>query len=72
MSLDVHSEFFFPLSAGSGAVRRFGLNQTSWISLRSWKGERKSLGDGRVARVLSAVLLRSILPTTFPACLFSF
>lgn len=33
-----------PLSTGSGAVRRFGLNQTSWISLHRLEGERKRLG----------------------------
>lgn len=49
MKFGVQSDFFFfsPLSTGSGAVRRFGLNQTSWISLHNWEGRRKRLGGWR-------------------------
>lgn len=66
------------MPAGSGAARRFGLNQTSWISLHNWEGEKKRFGGwrGRVAGVPGVMLLSSsprfILPTNSPAYLFSF
>lgn len=62
-----------PLSTGSGAVRRFGLNQTSWISLHNWEGERKRFGGWRGSKgpkCDASELFPKIHLATYFSCMF--